>query len=49
MYFVVYYSYLETDTLFNIKASNLEELDYMIKYVKKTLNAKIEFIKVKEL
>ena len=49
MYFIIYYSYVDTDTIFNIKALNYEELDYMINYVKSTLKAKIEFIKIREL
>lgn len=49
MYFIIYYSYVESETIFNMKALNYEDLDYKISYIKNTLNAKIEYIKVKEL
>ena len=48
MIFIIYYSYMDTDSIFNVTAEGYENLDYMIKYVENNLNAKIEYIRIKK-
>lgn len=46
MFFVIYYSYLKSDTIFSMHAEGYDGLDYALNYIKKNLGAQIEYIKI---